>query len=59
MYFRGGEDAAQAKSNATRLAEDVLNGAEVKLLGAEYETRVPDTTQLVVVVGLDHPDATA
>ena len=59
VYFRGGEDAAQAKSNATRLAEDLLNGAEVKLLGAEFESAVPDTTQLVVVVGADYPGATA
>jgi LytR cell envelope-related transcriptional attenuator len=59
VYYRGGADAEQAKSNATNMADEFLDGAEVKLLGAEYETLVPEDTQLVVVVGADYPGAEA
>jgi hypothetical protein len=59
VYFRGGADAAQNESNATKMAEEFLDGAEVKLLGAEYESSVPEDTQLVVVIGADYPGASA
>ena len=59
MYFRGGADAAQNESNATNMAEEFLDGAEVKLLGAEFESAVPTDTQLVVVIGADYPGAEA
>ena len=59
VYFRGGADAAQNESNATNMAEEFLDGAEVKLLGAEFESAVPEDTQLVVVIGADYPGAGA
>ena len=59
VYFRGGADAAQNESNATNMAEEFLDGAEVKLLGAEFESAVPEDTQLVVVIGADDPGAEA
>ena len=59
VYFRGGADAAQNESNATNMAEEFLDGAEVKLLGAEFESAVPEDTQLVVVIGADYPGAEA
>jgi hypothetical protein len=58
VYFRGGEDEAQNESNATKMADDFLDGAKVKVLGAEYESLVPPETQLVVVVGGDFAGAT-
>lgn len=57
VYFRGGDDAAQNESNATRMADDFLGGAAVTLLGVEYETEVSDDTQLVVIVGSDYEEA--
>ena len=54
VYFRGGPDSAQNESNAAFLAEEFLGGAVVKVLGEEYETEVPDDTQLVVIVGEDY-----
>ena len=57
VYFRGGADAAQNESNATNMAEEFFDGAEVKLLGAEFESAVPEDTQLVVVIGADYPGA--
>jgi len=59
VYYRGGADAAQNESNATNMAEEFLDGAEVKLLGAEFESAVPEETQLVVVIGADYPGAEA
>ena len=57
VYYRGGPDAAQNEANAAHMAKKFLNGAEVHALGAEYESAVPTTTQLVIVVGADYPDA--
>jgi len=34
-------------------------GTDVKLLGAEFESAVPEDTQLVVVIGADYPGAGA
>jgi hypothetical protein len=58
VYFRGGPDADQNESNATHMSKRFLGGTDVKPLGAEFESLVPTTTQLVVVVGEDYPDAT-
>ena len=55
VYYRGGDDAAQAESNATNMATEFLDGAAVKLLGADFEQAVPEDTQLVVVIGNDYP----
>jgi hypothetical protein len=57
VYFRGGPDAAQNEANATNMAQEFLGGAAVKLLGVDYESAVPDDTQLVVIVGSDYEGA--
>jgi hypothetical protein len=57
VYYRGGPDADQNQANAANMAKKYLDGAEVRLLGADFESAVPTTTQLVVVVGADFPDA--
>jgi hypothetical protein len=57
VYYRGGADAEQNQVNAANMAKKYLSGAEVRLLGADFESQVPTTTQLVVVVGADYPES--
>jgi hypothetical protein len=59
VYFRGGADADQAKSDATNMAKEFLNDADVRPLGQDYIDEVPNDTELVIIVGEDHPDAGA
>ncbi len=58
VYFRGGQDADQAKSDATYMATKYLHDAEVKVLGADFQDSVPADAELTVVVGTDYPGAT-
>jgi LytR cell envelope-related transcriptional attenuator len=53
VYFAGGEDAAQAESNATALAEKYFKGARVRELSAELGDLVDHGVQVVVVIGED------
>jgi hypothetical protein len=56
VYFKGGPDSDQARSDAKHMATKYLHGAQVDVLGDEFD--VPADTELVVVVGSDYPSAT-
>lgn len=58
VYFRGGPDAAQNESNATRMAKKYFKGAKVQELDPEIDDLVEKTTQVVVVVGDDYAATT-
>ncbi len=59
VYYRGGPDAAQNESNATRLAKKQLGGARVAELDPSFDELIEARTQLVVVVGNDYAEANA
>lgn len=59
VYYRGGPDAAQNESNATKLAKKQLGGAKVAELDPVYDELIESDTQLVVVVGEDYAEANA
>jgi hypothetical protein len=54
VYFRGGADAAQNRSNAKYLAGHYLNGAKVAVLGADQASTVAKNAQIAIVLGLDY-----
>jgi len=54
IYYRGGPDAAQNKSDATQIANKYFQGADVKKLDTSIEGVVPATAMVVVVVGQDY-----
>ena len=56
VYFRGGADAAQNRSNAHYLADTYLDGARVALLGSDQGS-IAKSAQLVIIVGVDYADA--
>lgn len=57
VYYVGGADAEQNRSNATALAEQRFKGAKVKELSSDLGVDVDKGVQVVVVVGLDEvPD---
>jgi hypothetical protein len=56
VYFKGGADSEQARSDAKHMATKYLHGAQVDVLGDDLD--VPADTELVVVVGSDYPGAT-
>jgi hypothetical protein len=59
VYFVGGADAAQNRSDATALADQYFKGAKVKELSSDLGVEELDKdVQVVVVVGLnDVPDS--
>lgn len=58
VYYRGGADAAQNESNATRVAKKYFKGAKVMELDPAIDDLVERTTQVVVVVGDDYAATT-
>lgn len=56
VYFRGGADAAQNRSDAHYLADTYLDGARVALLGSDQGS-IAKSAQLVIIVGVDYADA--
>lgn len=58
VYYRGGADAAQNESNATRMAKKYFKGAKVMELDPGIDDLVEKTTQLAVVVGDDYAATT-
>jgi hypothetical protein len=56
VYFRGGADAAQNRSDAHYLADTYLDGARVALLGSDQGS-IAKSAQLVIIVGLDYANA--
>jgi LytR cell envelope-related transcriptional attenuator len=57
IYYRGGQDAAQNKSDATEIAEKYFQGADIKKLDTSLEGIVPAEAMIVVVVGQDYADS--
>jgi S-formylglutathione hydrolase FrmB len=57
IYYRGGQDAAQNKSDATYIADTYFDGADVKKLDTSLQDVVPATAQIVVLVGQDYADS--
>jgi hypothetical protein len=56
VYFRGGADAAQNRSDAHYLADTYLDGARVALLGSDQGS-IAKSAQLVIIIGVDFADA--
>jgi hypothetical protein len=56
VYFRGGPDRAQNKSDATYLAETYFPSAKVKVL-SEDVADVDPSVNVVVVLGVDYLDS--
>jgi hypothetical protein len=59
IYYRGGQDAAQNKSDATDIASTYFQGADVKKLDTSLQDVVPATAMIVVLVGQDYADSLA
>jgi hypothetical protein len=57
VYYRGGQDAAQNKSDATEIATKYFQDADVKKIDTSLEGVVPSTAMIVVVVGQDYADS--
>jgi hypothetical protein len=57
IYYRGGQDAAQNKSDATYIADTYFSGADVKKLDTSLQDVVPATASIVVLVGQDYADS--
>jgi hypothetical protein len=53
VYFRGGPDRAQNKSDATHLAETYFPGAKVKVLSEDVGD-VDPSVNVVVILGVDY-----
>jgi hypothetical protein len=58
VYYRGGPDAAQNESNATRMAKKYFEGAKVEELDPAIGDLVEPKTQVAVVVGDDYAATT-
>lgn len=59
VYFRGGVDAAQNRSDARYVADTYLNGARVALLDPQQAAGIADGAQVVIIVGVDYVGGTA
>jgi hypothetical protein len=59
IYFRGGANALQNRSDAQHVAETYFNGARVTLLSSDVASTIDPTTQVVIIVGVDYANATA
>jgi hypothetical protein len=57
VYYRGGQDAEQNKSDATSIADAYFQGADIKKLDTSFQDVVPDTANIVVVIGQDYADS--
>lgn len=59
VYFRGGVDAAQNRSNAKLVATEYFDGARVVLLGSDQAGSIARDAQVVIIVGVDYANAVA
>jgi len=61
VYYRGGANAAQNKSDAQYVADTFFPDIEVQVekLGSQFNDIVPNSATLVVVAGQDYADAVA
>ncbi len=59
IYFRGGADAAQNRSNARYIADTYFDGAKVSLLDQELAVDIVADAQAIIIVGVDYVGAPA
>jgi LytR cell envelope-related transcriptional attenuator len=59
VYFRGGVDAAQNRSNARYIADTYFDGARVALLDPDLAVNIADDAQAIIIVGVDYVGAPA
>jgi hypothetical protein len=59
IYFRGGANALQNRSDAQHVADTYFNGARVTLLSSDQASTIDPTTQVVIIVGVDYASANA
>jgi LytR cell envelope-related transcriptional attenuator len=61
VYFRGGANAAQNRSDANHIADTYFGGARVALLGSDQTSAVTidKSAQVVIIVGVDYADLVA
>jgi hypothetical protein len=57
VYYRGGADADQNRSDAKFIADTYFSGAKVDLLGAEFETLITKNAQVAILLGQDYATA--
>jgi hypothetical protein len=57
VYFRGGGDAAQNRSNARYIADTYFDGARVALLDPDLAGGIADSAQAIIIVGVDYSGA--
>ena len=56
IYFRGGADAPQNRSNARYIADTYFEGARVAVLDPELAVDIADEAQAIIIVGVDYVD---
>lgn len=57
VYFRGGADASQNRSNARYIADTYFDGAQVAILDPELAVDIADNAQAIIIVGVDYVGA--
>ena len=57
VYFRGGSNAAQNRSDAKYVANTYFDGARVALLDPDLAANIADSAQVVIIVGVDYAGA--
>jgi LytR cell envelope-related transcriptional attenuator len=57
VYFRGGANAAQNRSDARYLADTYFKGARVALLDPDLAVNIADSAQAIIIVGVDYAGA--
>jgi hypothetical protein len=57
VYFRGGSNAAQNRSDAKYVADTYFSGARVSLLDPALAANIADSAQVVIIVGVDYAGA--
>jgi LytR cell envelope-related transcriptional attenuator len=57
VYFRGGADAAQGRSNARYVADTYFDGARVGLLDPDQAANIAETAQVIIIIGVDYAGA--
>ena len=59
VYFRGGANASQNRSDANYVADTYFEGARVSLLGADQAASIAKSAQVVIIVGVDYANQVA
>ena len=57
LYFRGGANAAQNRSDAKYASDTYFDGARVALLDPDLAANIADGAQVVIIVGVDYSGA--